>query len=48
VCTVLEHFFNIIITLKVGGRRWGKEGFLLAKYHAEFLLIGCILKGEVG
>jgi hypothetical protein len=30
VCTVL----------KVGGGRWGRKGFSMAKYHAELLLIG--------
>jgi hypothetical protein len=41
VFTVLAHFSQLQITFEgVGG--WGREGFLLAKYYEELLLIGCM------
>ncbi len=39
LCSVLAHFSQLQLTFEGGG--WRSEGFLLAKYHAEPLLIGC-------
>ncbi len=35
-------FSQLQITFEDGGEGWGREGFLLAKYYAELLLIGCM------